>query len=674
MPSRFLPSGLRPRLMLLIAFVVTGCSVLVVRQALHQREAAIRAAASEAALMCRLAAADEERAVEVVRHALVDLAGSAPVRGGDAAATQRLLEYLRVGAGPGHLAVAAPDGRLFASTRAGEAGADASGSEWFREAVRIGEFAIGAHAGGPGEGRGVLRCALPATDPDGRLLAVASAELPGDWLRRAALRARLPEDAALILVDHAGVLRDGFPPPAGGAGDSVIALSRGGAREWAQRVRGGDGRIRLVAFTVLANHAPSRLLLGVGIDEAATVAGATRTFARSLALLLAVGLAVAAAAWFGVQAAVVSRVDALIAATARLRAGDLSARTNAPAGGGELDQLARAFDEMAAGLQQQGAIREQAERQLRASEAHKSAVLESSIDGILVLDAQGHVIECNAAARRLFGCCGTRCVHHRAADLFGGFEMPSPARHEPPARPTEAEGRRMDGSTFPVEVGLAPIRDRSGSRLFVATVRDLTERKRWERSIEALTFVDDLTGLYNRRGFSMFASQQVRLAARTHQSVVLVSIDLDGLKAINDTFGHGEGDRAILELAVILRRSFRESDVVARFGGDEFVALATETEGAGAESVLERLAERIALRNERGDLPWRLSASFGWTRIEAQASPPLADLLAVADARMYEAKRAGRAGRAGAAGAPPPRPFAYPASVVEREALQRRPA
>lgn len=343
--------------------------------------------------------------------------------------------------------------------------------------------------------------------------------------------------------------------------------------------------------------------------------------------------------WRGVEQLVVRRVRAMLAATTRLRAGDLTARTGLSGRATEMDALANEFDDMAAALQRQQQDRMRAEEQLRRSEARKSAVLQASLDGILVLNGQGSVLECNAAARAMFGCDGRQCVHHRMTDLFPHAMPVNLGRLESPSEVFESAGRRLDGGEFPVEMAIAPIRDESSHALFVATVHDITRRKQLERSLESLSFEDDLTGVYNRRGFLMFASQQMKLAARTGQAVVLVSVDLDGLKRINDHFGHANGDRALVELAAALRASFRETDVVGRMGGDEFVVLALESEQQGADQALERFAMRLAGRNSTGDLPWTLSAAVGWMRADAARGVSLGEMLASVDERMYEHKR-----------------------------------
>ncbi len=389
------------------------------------------------------------------------------------------------------------------------------------------------------------------------------------------------------------------------------------------------------------------LLLGGGVLVSVAIAWwVTETSPigeREIALLGAwlFGGLTAFAIWHAIERMVLRDVRAMLAATERLREGDYRARTGMRHGNTEMDRLAREFDGMAAALQEHQAEAQRAEERLRLSEARKSAVLEASFDGILVLDARGRVLECNAAARALFGFERGECECRSLAELFPA-ELPfDPTRFNRPAEVYEASARRRDGREFTVELSIAPIRDPEAHGLFVATVRDITARKQLERSLEGLSFTDELTHTYNRRGFLMFASQQLRMAARSGQSVVLVSVDLDGLKRINDAFGHPNGDRALIELADALRASFRDIDVIGRLGGDEFVVLATETEGEGAERALERFTTRLANRNAVGDLPWRLSASIGWLRADPSAEgASLGEMLARADERMYAQKNA----------------------------------
>lgn len=171
------------------------------------------------------------------------------------------------------------------------------------------------------------------------------------------------------------------------------------------------------------------------------------------------------------------------------------------------------------------------------------------------------------------------------------------------------------------------------------TLRFSIERQHVRTALHTKTLVDELTGLYNRRGFISLARQQIKTAERMSRDVVHVFLDVDGMKQINDTFGHREGDLALIETADILRATFRESDVLARMGGDEFAVLALETSENAAEALIERLRRQVFERNQRGHRPYALSFSVGSTRHAAGTPCLLDDLLARADGLMYEQKR-----------------------------------
>jgi diguanylate cyclase (GGDEF)-like protein len=184
------------------------------------------------------------------------------------------------------------------------------------------------------------------------------------------------------------------------------------------------------------------------------------------------------------------------------------------------------------------------------------------------------------------------------------------------------------------------------SRIIVCAV----ERQRRVTELRSLALVDELTGLYNRRGFLALARQQLRIAGRVGAAVSQVYADMDGLKQINDVLGHHNGDRALVETANILRETFRDADVIARIGGDEFAVLTVEGATNGTDAMLERLRERLARRNALDDRRYVLSLSVGVARAEAGSGDSVDELLARADRWMYEQKRAKRATRTASAG------------------------
>lgn len=165
------------------------------------------------------------------------------------------------------------------------------------------------------------------------------------------------------------------------------------------------------------------------------------------------------------------------------------------------------------------------------------------------------------------------------------------------------------------------------------------ERHRMLSALRGLSLVDELTSLYNRRGFLTLAQGHVAQASRAQRRFVLVMADLDGLKPINDTFGHKAGDTAICLAAEVLRNSFRSSDVVSRLGGDEFAVLALETSEGGESAMLARIAAGLALVNGSGELPCPIGISIGTVAFAADGNLRLDEVMERADALLYEEKK-----------------------------------
>jgi diguanylate cyclase (GGDEF)-like protein/PAS domain S-box-containing protein len=196
----------------------------------------------------------------------------------------------------------------------------------------------------------------------------------------------------------------------------------------------------------------------------------------------------------------------------------------------------------------------------------------------------------------------------------------------------------LDGTTKPVQLSLSPMLIHGSPRIGIV-VTDLTERHKAQEELRSLSLVDELTGLLNRRGFLTVAQQTLNLAQRLEGPLLLVFADLDGMKAINDTLGHREGDRALIDAAAILRKTYRDSDIIARLGGDEFTVLAMGTSTKDAAVLSRRLQSQIDAQNNSGHRPYHLSISVGVVPYDTEAPQPIDDLLARADAAMYDNKR-----------------------------------
>jgi diguanylate cyclase (GGDEF)-like protein len=159
-----------------------------------------------------------------------------------------------------------------------------------------------------------------------------------------------------------------------------------------------------------------------------------------------------------------------------------------------------------------------------------------------------------------------------------------------------------------------------------------------DRELRYLALTDDLTCLFNRRGFFAAATQQLKLAQRNGKNLLLLLCDVDNLKEINDSYGHREGDLALIHTADALEHTFRDSDILARLGGDEFVVLATEASVQTSEVLLRRL-EKALKKSNAGESRYQLSLSVGVARFDPKRAVSLGELIAQADEAMYDQKR-----------------------------------
>lgn len=296
--------------------------------------------------------------------------------------------------------------------------------------------------------------------------------------------------------------------------------------------------------------------------------------------------------------------------------------------------------------------RQQSEQSLREAFALLSALVEGTTDHVFVKNFEGRYALVNEAAARFMGRPVASILGKTDRDLF----------------PPEVAERVLERDHYVLETGRTityeteswvegaprawsatkgPMRDERGavSGLF-GVMREITEQKRAERLLQeqaeelrSLSLVDELTGLYNRRGFVTLAQQQLATARRLGKKVVLLFVDLDGLKPINDQFGHEAGDRAIAAAAGLLRACFRESDVIARLGGDEFAVAAMEVSPGAAGAFGTRLEHARGEFNARSGERWELAFSLGAVESDPGQQQALADLLRRADEEMYAQKR-----------------------------------
>lgn len=181
----------------------------------------------------------------------------------------------------------------------------------------------------------------------------------------------------------------------------------------------------------------------------------------------------------------------------------------------------------------------------------------------------------------------------------------------------------------------------------VRALRFAVERHRALLALEALTCLDELTGLYNRRGLLTAGAQILRVAQRRETGLWVLFADVDGLKAINDGHGHAAGDEVLVEAGMVLRASFRGSDVIARVGGDEFVVLAVDAAPESRDLLLHRIRRNLERRAEEKPRPYVVRLTVGCARYEPGEEVDLPALLGRADRALYEERRRRRGERPG---------------------------
>ena len=175
--------------------------------------------------------------------------------------------------------------------------------------------------------------------------------------------------------------------------------------------------------------------------------------------------------------------------------------------------------------------------------------------------------------------------------------------------------------------------------MLMRTIRYAIERHHMQSQLQLLSLTDDLTGLNNRRGFFSRAIQQIKLAQRHHSTMLVVYVDVDGLKRVNDTLGHNAGSQVLIDAAQVLHATFRETDIISRFGGDEFVILVIDAGMEGEEVVRIRLQANIIDHNRHEPLPYQLSMSVGVVPFAPDGRLTLEAAIAHADRIMYLQKQ-----------------------------------
>lgn len=247
-------------------------------------------------------------------------------------------------------------------------------------------------------------------------------------------------------------------------------------------------------------------------------------------------------------------------------------------------------------------------------------ILEEWPDGVVVTGTDRRIVFANKLAKELLG----SAVTPESSPVF----LPEKGVI---TVFTNGEKRKLEVSSRTVKDGK--------QALVISTLRDTTLLLKQIEQLSYQSFIDELTGLYNRRGFLAVAQHQFESARREKRNLAIIFADMDGLKVINDSLGHAAGDSSIKDLAEILKTSLRSEDVVARIGGDEFVVLTTIEENEDSKSLIARLKDEITQFNQKNQKSYSIEVSFGFSVIKPDDMVDLADVVRRADMEMYREKR-----------------------------------
>ena len=289
--------------------------------------------------------------------------------------------------------------------------------------------------------------------------------------------------------------------------------------------------------------------------------------------------------------------------------------------------------------------RQRARRELSESDDRLRQLIDLAQDVVFTWDLEGRLTTLNKAGEQQLGYAAGEAIGRSMFELLpeSGHdhlrELLAAARGGARRQSEEMTLVSRTGAELVFEVNLSGVQRGGATVEIFGIARDVTARRRQEDALRSLTLVDELTGLYNRRGFQTLAERHLALAVRKRRGVFLLFCDLDGLKQINDTWGHREGDRALVDTATLLRQSFRSADIIARLGGDEFTVFPLEASDESGDRLIGRLAENVDAHNAGAGRSYRLAMSVGIARFEPGSAWTMEQLLEEADRRLYADKR-----------------------------------
>ncbi|MDE3088176.1 MAG: GAF domain-containing protein [Chloroflexota bacterium] len=477
-------TSLRARIMLLVVLVLVPAFGLVLYGDAEQRRLATQEAQDKALRLARLAAADQTQLTQSAHQFLSTLALFPEVRSHTAAACNDLFaNLLKQNPAYANLGIADLNGDVYCSARPSKNPVNLADHDYFQTALKSQDLAIGEYHVDEISGLATLDLGLPILDDRGAPQAVIFASLNLTWVNQFAAQTQLPPGSVVDVIDRNQIILAHSPDPAAWVGKSIQAapiLQAIAARqdEGTTEAAGADGVMRLYAFVPLrqAGKTPNAEVI-VGIPSAVAYADVNQGLLRNLVALGVVAVLALAAAWFVGDIFIVRRVTALASATKQFAAGNLSARTRQPYAAGELGDLARRLDEMAAALQQRQSML-----------GRWRDIFQNTQVGLRVSSQDGTLLLMNPAFASMHGYNVDALVGRPLDDLVtpdsrAGLQEQIRRLNETGHHIFEAMSQRSDGAVFPTLVDATAVKDNEGNVLYhIAMVQDIGELRRAEEA------------------------------------------------------------------------------------------------------------------------------------------------------------------------------------------------